>query len=66
MKLHAFDSKLPVAKAHDGAGSIFFRGPSADLELRRQILFFDDEGVVKRKWQSWAWAGRGRLSCYRG
>ena len=48
MKLHSLDRKLPVAQAHDGAGSIFLRSPGADFQFRRQIFLFHDERVIAR------------------
>jgi len=46
MELHSLDRKLFVAKAHDGAGSIFLRRPRAHLKLGRQILLLHDQRVV--------------------
>ena len=35
MELHAFHGELPVAQAHDGAGTVFLAGPGADFQLFR-------------------------------
>ncbi len=46
MELHAFDGEFFVAQAHDGAGSIFVCGPSADFKFFREIFLLDDKRMI--------------------
>ena len=46
VELDSLNHMLPMAQPHDGSRAILLRGPCADFQICRQILFFHDEGVV--------------------
>ena len=48
MKLHALNGELLVAQTHNDPRAILIVCPGADLEVRRQIFFPHDQGVITR------------------